>query len=80
MTQPVVPSGWTRFQNGDAAGLDRADTDLIDILNAVEAPIIVVGRDFTVSCFNQAAASVLGFAPSHIGLTSREAPALATSS
>jgi len=54
-----------------------ATTDLIDILDAVEVPIVLLRRDFTISCFNQAAADVLGLAPSAIGRRSRDIPILA---
>ncbi len=54
-----------------------ATTDLIDILDAVEVPIVLLRRDFTISCFNQAAADVLGLAPSAIGRASRDIPILA---
>ena len=58
--------GWTGFQgvNGDDAA---ATTDLIDILDAVDVPIVVVRRDFMIACFNKVAADVLGLSPSDIG-------------
>lgn len=59
----LMASGrWTGVQ-----GLNRADaaanaeaTALLNILDAVEAPIVVVAPDLTITCFNQPAADVLG--------------------
>jgi PAS domain S-box-containing protein len=79
-TQRVtLNGGWTRFQrvNGDDAAANTATTDLINILNTVEVPIVVVRRDFKIACFNKAAADVLGFSPSDIGRASRDISVLA---
>lgn len=85
---PFVRNGrWTGVQglnHGDAAANAEA-TALINILDAVEAPIVVVGRDLTIACFNQPAADVLGVSPpdtgaassrlaSHVGLVPLEQP------
>ncbi|HEX9083440.1 MAG TPA: ATP-binding protein, partial [Gemmatimonadaceae bacterium] len=43
----------------------------------VEVPIVVVRRDFTVACFNKAAADVLGLSPLDIGRASRDIAVLA---
>jgi PAS domain S-box-containing protein len=53
-----------------------AATDLIDVLETVEVPIVVVRRDFTVGGFNRAAAGVLSLLPSHVGRTCRDIPTL----
>ena len=53
--------------NGDDAVADTAVNDLVSILDAVEVPIVVVRRDFTIGCFNKAAADVLGLSTSDIG-------------
>ena len=77
MTQPITRNGgWTGFQgvNGDNAA---ATTDLINILDAVEFPIVVVRRDFGIACFNKAAADVLGLLPSDVGRASRDISVLA---
>ena len=70
MTAPRVTldGRWTGFQgvNGDDAAANTAATDLINILDTVEVPIVVVRRDFTIACFNRAA-DVLGLSPSDIG-------------
>lgn len=42
-------------------------TDLINILDTVELPIVLLGRDLTVVCFNRAAEDVFGFSPSDFG-------------
>jgi PAS domain S-box-containing protein len=76
-TQPVtLNGGWTGFQrvNGDDAA---ATTDLINILDAVDVPIVVVRRDFTIACFNKAAVDVLGLSPSDIGRAPRDISVLA---
>ena len=54
-----------------------AATDLIDVLETVEMPIVVVRRDFTIGGFNSAAACALNLLPSHMGRTCRDIPMLA---
>jgi PAS domain S-box-containing protein len=79
-TQRVRPKGrWTGLQgvNGDDAAANPATTDLINILDSVEVPIVVVRRDFVIACFNKAAADVLGLSPSDIGRASRDISVLA---
>ncbi len=69
--QGVTPhGGWSGIQtvNDDRAS-NRATADLINILDTVEVPILVVQRDFTTACFNKAAGDVLGLSPSDIGRT-----------
>jgi len=68
--------GWTGFQggNGDDAA---ATTDLNNILDAVDVPIVVVRRDFMIACFNKAAGDVLGLSPSDIGRAPRDISVLA---
>ena len=68
--------GWTGFQggNGDDAA---ATTDLNNILDAVDVPIVVVRRDFMVACFNKAAGDVLGLSPLDIGRAPRDISVLA---
>ena len=46
---------------------DAVCADLIGILDTVDLPIVVVGRDFTVARFNRPAASALGLTASHLG-------------
>ncbi|MBZ5655418.1 MAG: PAS domain-containing protein [Acidobacteriia bacterium] len=79
-TQRVtLNGGWTSFQgvNGNDAAANTATTDLINILDTVEVPIVVVRRDFMIACFNKAAADVLGLSPSDIGRPSRDISVLA---
>src|SRR5712692_2644168 len=69
-TQRVtLNGGWASFQgvNGDDAAANTATTDLINILDTVEVPIVVLRRNFMIACFNRAAADVLGLSPSDIG-------------
>ncbi len=49
----------------------RSCADLIGILDTVDLPIVVVGRDFTVARFNRPAASALGLTASHLGQSPR---------
>jgi len=64
----TLDGGWSGLQevNGDGAA-NTSTADLINILDTVEVPIVVVQRDFTISCFNKAAGIVLGLSPSDIG-------------
>jgi hypothetical protein len=70
--------GWTGFRGviGDDAA-EAATTDLINILDTVEVPIVVVLRDFKIAGFNKAAADVLDLSPSDIGRASRDTSVLA---
>jgi hypothetical protein len=59
---------WTGFQgvNGNDGAANTAATELINILDTVDVPIVVVRHDITIACFNRAA-DVLGLSPSDIG-------------
>jgi signal transduction histidine kinase len=73
--QPAtLNGGWAGFRtvSGDAAA-----TDLINILDTVEVPIVVLRRDLMIAGFNKAAADVLRLSPSDIGRTQRNIPVLA---
>jgi hypothetical protein len=78
-TQPAARSRGFGLQrsNGGGAVSDTAESDRADILQAVDVPIVVIGRDFTVASYNQAAANVFGLAPSHIDIAACEIPVLA---
>src|SRR5262245_38964870 len=52
-------------------------TDLINILDTVDVPIVVLQRDFMIAYFNEAAAHILDLSPSDIGRASRDISALA---
>jgi signal transduction histidine kinase len=70
--------GWTGLQVSDNGAATNADmTVLINILDTIEVPIIVVQRDLTMAAFNQAAADALGVSRSDIGRTSRDVAVLA---
>jgi signal transduction histidine kinase len=78
--QPVAAtSGWTglRAVNGDDAGAGAAATDLTNILDAVEVPIVVLRRDFTIAGFNKATADEFRLSPSDIGRAPRDLSRLA---
>ena len=61
--------GWIGFQRvkGDDVTANTATSDLISILDSVEVPVVVVGRDSAIASFNKAAADVLRLSPPDIG-------------
>src|SRR6476661_8134957 len=80
MTAPVArTSSWAGFRpfKGDEAAAGAAATDLINILDTVEVPIVALRRDFTIAGFNKAAADALRLSPSDTGRASREISVLA---
>ena len=70
----TVTAGSTHFHafNGDDGVAHTATTDLINILDTVEVPIVVVRRDSMIAGFNEAAAEVLGLSPSDVGRAARD--------
>jgi PAS domain-containing protein len=78
--QPVAPtSGWIGFRahNGDDAGTRAAATDLTNILDTVEVPIVVLRRDLTIAGFNKVTADEFRLSPSDIGRAARDISRLA---
>jgi formate hydrogenlyase transcriptional activator len=75
----TLNSGWTGFHgvNGNDAAVNTATTDLFNILDTVDVPIVVLRRDCVLVCFNKAAAEVLRLSPSDIGLAFRDISVLA---
>jgi PAS domain-containing protein len=75
----TVNGGWTGFRavNSDDSAANTVATDLINILDAVEVPIVVLRRDLMIAGFNKAAADVLRLSPSDIGRASRDILVLA---
>src|SRR5262249_58546351 len=75
----TLNGGGTDFQgvNRDDAAANTATSDLIDMLNGVDIPIVVLGRDCVLVCFNEAAADLLRLSPSDVGRASRDISALA---
>jgi signal transduction histidine kinase len=75
----TLNDGWTGFRgvNGDDAAANTAATNLINILDTVDVPIVVLRGDFMLVCFNKAAADVLRLSPSDIGRASRDISVLA---
>jgi two-component system, chemotaxis family, CheB/CheR fusion protein len=75
MTTPLAPTsgGWSEFRqvNDSGAKVDAVTTDLIEILEAVDLPIVVIRSDFIIAFFNQAAADELGLTRSDIGCSLR---------
>jgi signal transduction histidine kinase len=70
---------WTGFQglNVDDAPANTTTSDLINILDTVDVPIVVLRRDSILAWFNSAAADVLRFSSSDIGRASRDISVLA---
>jgi signal transduction histidine kinase len=75
----TLNGGWTDFRaiNGDGAAANTAATDLINILDTIEVPIVVLRRDLMIAGFNKAAADVLRLSLSDIGRSSRDISVLA---
>ncbi|HXW35186.1 MAG TPA: ATP-binding protein [Acidimicrobiales bacterium] len=74
---PDRRNGWAGLQvrgNGTAAD---AVTDLLNILDSIELPVVVIQRDLTMVAFNQAAADTLGVSPVDLGRNPRDISALA---
>jgi PAS domain S-box-containing protein len=70
--------GWNELRQAsrgdaivDAVTADAVTADLTKVLDAIGLPIVVLRRDFTVACFNRAAAVVMSLAPSDIGRSPR---------
>ena len=78
--QPAtLNGGWTGFRavSGEGAAAKTAATDLINILDIIEVPIVVLRRDLILVGFNKAAADVLRFSASDIGRSARDLSVLA---
>ncbi len=71
--------GWMGVQGvpDDDAAAQLTTTELLDILDTVDVPIVVVRRDLTIGCFNKGAADAFGLLPSDIGRAPRDISALA---
>jgi signal transduction histidine kinase len=76
----TLNGGWTGFRavSGDGAAANTAATDLINILDTIRVPIVVLRRDLVVAGFNKAAADVLRLSPSDIGRASCDISVLAS--
>ena len=74
-----LDGGWTGFQgvDGDDAAANTTATDLINILDSVDVPIVVLRSDSVLAWFNKPAAHVLRLLPSDIGRASRDVAVLA---
>ena len=74
MQRGRINGGWTGSQgvDGDVTAANIATADLINILDAVEVPVVILRRDFTISYFNKAGADMIGLSPSDIGRVSRD--------
>jgi len=70
----ALSGGWTGFRavSGDGAAANTAATDLVNILDTIEVPIVVLRRDLLIAGFNEAAADVLRLSLSGIGRAFRD--------
>jgi signal transduction histidine kinase len=77
--QPAIfRGGWSGLQvSGNGATANEVTTGLINILDSIDVPIVVVQRDLTMAAFNQAAVDALGLSLSDIGRTPRDISVLA---
>jgi PAS domain S-box-containing protein len=64
--------GWSGHPNGNGAVANTPATDAIDVLDAVDIPIVALRRDLTVASFNRAAAHVLSLSQRDLGRLSRD--------
>src|SRR5688572_4864918 len=62
--------------DGQQAEHGISSADHIAVLDTVDIPIVIVGRDFTVARFNRAAAVVLSLRAEHIGHSIKQIPML----
>ena len=60
----------------DTASADPVSVDVVGILDTIDIPVVVVGRDCKVARFNRAAAETLGATPSNIGRSTSDMQAL----
>ena len=75
----TLNGGWDGFRavSGDDAAGNAAATDLINILDTVELPVVVLRGDLVIAGFNKAAADVLRLSPPDVGRASRDILVLA---
>ena len=75
----ALNGGWTDFRavNSDGAAAKTAATDLINILDTIEVPIVVLRRELMIAGFNKAAADAFRLSPSDIGRAFRDISVLA---
>jgi PAS domain S-box-containing protein len=81
MTKPApATDGWSSDSSGALGGAESPESicaDLIGILDTVDLPVVVVGRDFSITRFNRAAMAAVRLTPSDIGRSAREVQGLA---
>jgi PAS domain S-box-containing protein len=81
MTKPApATDGWSSDSYGALGGAESPESicaDLISILDTVDLPVVVVGRDFSITRFNRAAMAAVRLTPSDIGRSAREVQGLA---
>ena len=78
MMQSSAESGSNnpRGPEDEPASADSLSADLIGILDTVDVPIVVIGRDCKIARFNPAATEMLGLVPSDVGRHPRNIRAL----
>lgn len=68
MTMRSKPTGGDVSQpRGAQLASSYQDADVTGILDTIDVPIVMVGRDCTIAGFNRAAADALGLTPSDVG-------------
>ena len=67
-----IPGNVTIDEIGNALNLDWSATEITGILDTIDVPILVIGRDCKVVRFNQAATKALGLTPADVGRLPRE--------
>lgn len=73
-----VNDGRTRLRGGNGdASTSVAAIDLINVLDGVEVPVVVLRHDSAIAYFNKAAAEVLDLSPSDVGRGSSDISVLA---
>jgi PAS domain S-box-containing protein len=73
----VCSDGWAHFRaQRHTASACSTTIGLIDILDVVDVPIVVVDREVTVTCFNRAATELLGLGSADIGKSPGNVPML----
>jgi PAS domain S-box-containing protein len=75
--RPVArDGGWTDYRPAPGRRAAADADELIRILDTIETPIVVLHRDCTIACFNDAAARATGLTPPDVGRSPRDVTAL----
>ncbi|MPZ34922.1 MAG: PAS domain S-box protein [Rhodospirillales bacterium] len=72
MTTGSLTDGWTIYRPVNGPQANPVAIELTNVLDALDVPIIVVRSDFTIGCFNHAAAAAFDLDPSYVGRSPNE--------